>query len=134
MTEWSYGNPGNVTSEVATVRAIYDAFARRDLEAALLLMAEDIELSLQGTGERVGRDRPYRGVAGVREYFADAQTIWDELTLRADDIRAAPGHVIVFGHAEGRVGEERVHRAVMWTWKVRDGLATYVRANDVGPV
>ena len=52
--------------------------------------------------------------------------------LSADDIRAAGGGVVVFGHVEGRVGDAPVRRQVVWTWKVRDGKAWSVRASDVG--
>jgi ketosteroid isomerase-like protein len=129
---WRYGNLGGPSPEVEVVRGIYEAFARRDLEAALRLIAEDAELVVPGTAEQLGRTEPYRGHAGVRQYFADAQRVWRELVLHADDIRAAGGGVVVFGHVEGRVGDAPVRRQVVWTWKVREGKAWSVRASDVG--
>lgn len=129
---WRYGNLGGPSPEVEVVRGIYAAFARRDLEGALALIADDAELVVPGTAAQLGRTEPYRGHAGVREYFADAERVWTELELHADDIRAAGGGVVVFGHVEGRVGDERVRRQVVWTWKVRDGKAWSVRASDVG--
>jgi ketosteroid isomerase-like protein len=127
-----YGNPGRVQREVATVRAIYDAFARRDVEAAIEHIAEDCELHVPGTAERTGRSEPYRGPAGVRQYFADAETVWTELTLYADDIRATSDGVVVFGHVVGHDGHESVRRRVLWVWHLRDGKAVRVRANDLG--
>lgn len=129
-----YGDPGDAAREIATVRAAYDAVARRDVDSVLRHAAEDIELHLRGTGERAGRAGPYRGADGVREWFADVDRIWDELVLHADDVRAAAGAVVVFGEIEGRRGDERVRRAVMWTWTLQDGRVTSVRANDLGPV
>ena len=128
----AYGNPAFVQRDVATVRAIYDAFARRDLEAALEHVAEELEFEPSGTARLTGRTEPYRGPEGLREYFADAARVWDELTLEADDVRAAPGAVVVFGHAVGRVRGERVRRRVVWTWRLRDGKAVWMRAHDVG--
>jgi ketosteroid isomerase-like protein len=128
----SYGTPGEVAREVATVRAIYDAFGRRDVEAALEHIAEDCRVDLPATAGLAGRSDPYRGRDGVRRYFADAERIWSELTLHADDIRATGSGVAVFGRVEGRQGGQAVRRRVLWLWQVEDGKAVSVRANDIG--
>ena len=128
----AYGNPGGRDVEVATVRAIYDAFAHRDVEAALAFIATDIEFLPQGTAALAGRTVAYRGHDGVREYFRDAARVWDDLTLHAHDIRAATGSVVVFGHVDGRVAGEPVERRVIWTWQVRDGCAVSMRVSDLG--
>lgn len=127
-----YGNPGARDGDVAIVRAIYDAFARNDVEGALAHVAEDIEWLPSGTASRVGRSEPYVGHDGVREYFADAARVWDDLTLFADDIRAAATSIVVFGHVEGRSGGEPVRRSVIWTWRLRDGKAVSLRVHDMG--
>jgi ketosteroid isomerase-like protein len=126
-----YGAPGDVGAEIGVVEAIYEAFARRDVEAALDHMAEDVELILPATASRSGRDLPYRGHDGVREYFADLAQVWQELLLRAADIRAISGAVVVFGSVQGRAGSELISRNVVWTWKLRDGQAVSVRANEM---
>ena len=127
-----YGNPAGVTHEVGIVRSIYDAFAARDLESALPLVAPDAELHVEGTAQAVGRSGPYVGHEGMRTYFADVGRVWDELTLHADDFRVVPGFVVVMGHVTGRRGDAQLRRSVVWTWRVRDGLATYVRVADMG--
>jgi ketosteroid isomerase-like protein len=127
-----YGTPGQVEEAVETVRAIYEAFARRDVEAALEYVADECEFDLPGTEKLAGRTEPYRGPDGVRQYFADAARVWSELTLYADDIRASAGGVVVFGHVEGIHEGGSLRRRVLWLWQVRDGLATGVRANDLG--
>jgi ketosteroid isomerase-like protein len=130
-----YGTPGEVDAEVATVRAIYEAFSRRDVEGMLQHVHEDCSIDLPGTAERAGRgDEPYRGPEGVRQYFADAERIWLELTLYAEDIRAASGGVVVFGHIEGVHGGQFVRRRVVWLWQLRDGKAIHVSANDLGEI
>jgi hypothetical protein len=53
---------------------------------------------------------PYTGHDGVRESFADAARVWDNLTLHADDFRVAVGGVVVFGRIEG--GRRPHRRAV----------------------
>ncbi len=127
-----YGNTGAHPEDVAVVRAIYEAFARRDLDAALRYVAEDVVFEPSGTARLTGRTEPYRGHDGMREYFADAARVWDELTLHAEDIRVAAGSVIVFGHATGSVRGEQMRRNVLWVWRVRDGCAVSMRANDLG--
>lgn len=127
-----YGNPAGVTEDVDVVRAIYAAFAARDLEAALAHLAEDCELVLEGTARIAGRTAPYRGRAGMRAYFDDVARVWDELTLHADDFRALPGSVVVMGHVCGRRGDEEIRRNVLWTWRLRDGQAVGVRVSDLG--
>ena len=131
--EGRYGNPGNVATEVEVVQAIYAAFARRDLGAMTALVCEDVVLHLQGTGRLTGRDGPYVGHEGVREYFADVDAVWEHLELHAEDVRAVAGSVVVFGHARGRTGGGEMTRRVVWTWLLRDGRAASVRADDLGP-
>ena len=127
-----YGNPSGRTDDVEVVRDVYAAFARRDIEAALASVADDCELHAEGTARAAGREGPYRGHDGVREYFADVGRVWDELQLHADDFRSVPGSVIVIGHADTRRGEERMRRSIVWTWRVVNGKATYVRVADMG--
>ena len=127
-----YGNPAGRTQDIDVVRAIYDAFNARDIDAALAFIAPDCERDLRGTAARIGRTEPYRGPEGLRQYFADVAGYWEELSIHADDFRTIPGSVIVMGHVEGRQGGEPVRRSAIWTWKVSDGRATHVRVADMG--
>ena len=121
-----YGNPGGLTEEAEVVRAIYDAFARRDLDAVLRHLSPDCELHLIGTGRIAGRTEPYRGHEGMREYFADVERVWEALVLHADDFRIIPGSVIVIGHVTGRRDGLDVRRSAVgvarqrWTRHVRE--------------
>ena len=128
-----YGNPAGVTSDIDVVRAIYAAFAERDLEAAVAFLSEDCELHMRGTLDMIGRAEPYRGHDGMREYYADVERTWEALALFANDFRAIPGAVVVMGHIEGRLDGAPVRRGAVWTWKVRAGKATEVRVADLGP-
>jgi ketosteroid isomerase-like protein len=137
MTEpgtFRYGTATNAEAEVAVVRTHYDAFERRDAEAAVRYLAPDFELFPVGTAELAGRTEPYRGPDGLREYVADVRRLWSSLELRADDIRAVAGSVIVFGAVRGvpAGGTEVIERRLLWTWRLRDGLAVSLRVNDVG--
>ncbi|MBE2316132.1 nuclear transport factor 2 family protein [Solirubrobacter sp. CPCC 204708] len=127
-----YGNPAGLVDEIEVVRALYDAFERRDLDAMLAGFSENAELFLEGTARLAGRTEPYRGHDGLREYLADVDRLWEELVLHVEDYRAVPGSVIVMGHITGRRQGLDVQRAAVWTWKVADGLATSVKAADLG--
>ena len=129
MTE--YGNPAGRRAEIATVRAIYEAFARRDVEGALAHIDEAVEFRPTGTQSRAGREEPYRGHDGVRQYFADAAEIWDDLTLHAEDFRAVAGGVVVFGRVEGTSREGPLRAPAVWIWRVRNGKATSMRVDVV---
>jgi ketosteroid isomerase-like protein len=128
-----YGNPAGVTSDIDVVRAIYAAFAARDLDRAIELLSPDCELHLRGTQDLIGREEPYRGHVGMREYYDDVERTWEELTLFANDFRAIPGAVVVMGHVEGRLDGQPVRRGAVWTWKLHAGKATEVRVADLGP-
>ena len=128
-----YGNPAGLTQDIEVVRAIYAAFNARDVEAALPHLAPDCQLDLRGTAAVIGRVEPYRGHDGMREYFADVERAWEDLTIHAEDYRAIPGSVIVMGHVTARREGEPVRRSAVWTWKVIAGKATHVRVADVGP-
>jgi ketosteroid isomerase-like protein len=129
-----YGNPAGLTDDLEVVRAIYAAFARRDLAGALPFLAPDCELHAAGTAEAAGHASPYRGHDGVRAYFADVAAVWEELVLHAEDFRVVPGSVIVIGHVTARRNGERIRRSIVWTWRLRNGLATSVRVSDMGPL
>jgi ketosteroid isomerase-like protein len=128
-----YGNPAGRTQDIEVVRAIYDAFNARDVEAALRFVSEDCELDLKGTAAVIGRPDPNRGHDGLREYFADVAGAWEELTIHAEDFRAIPGSVIVMGRVEARREGEPAARRAVWTWRVSAGRATHVRVADIGP-
>jgi ketosteroid isomerase-like protein len=129
-----YGNPAGLTDDLEVVRAVYDAFARRDIAGALPYIAPECELHASGTATAAGRTSPYRGHDGVRDYFADVAAVWEELVLHADDIRVVPGSVIVIGHVTASRDGKRIHRSVVWTWKLRQGRAVSVRVSDLGPL
>jgi ketosteroid isomerase-like protein len=127
-----YGAPAAFAEQVAVVRAIYDGFVRRDLDAILPLIADGCEFLPIGTAQALGRTEPYVGHAGVREYFADAARVWEEFSLHAHDIRAAGSGVVVFGHVRGRTGGQSVRRRVVWVWQVAGGKAVSMRVSDIG--
>jgi ketosteroid isomerase-like protein len=129
-----YGNPAGLTQDIDIVRAIYAAFAVRDLEGALDFVSPDCEIHVEGTARATGRKAPYRGHEGLREYFADVEAIWHELEIHAEDYRVVPGSVIVMGHVDGRGDAGPFRRACVWTWRIAQGRAVQVRVADMGEI
>lgn len=108
----------------AVARALYAAFARRDLAGALELLDPAVELRPARTSDMAGHGEPYRGHEGIRAYFAEVERVWAELDLSAEDFRTAGDSVIVFGHARGRAHDGATfEEPVTWLWKIRDGRA-----------
>jgi ketosteroid isomerase-like protein len=107
---------------VTTVKAVYAAFERGDVEAALAFVAPDVEMRPEGTSAATGRS-VYRGHDGIREYFADVARVWaGGLRLEPLDYRAVAGSVVVFGRVRGSGELGDIDREVVWVWKLRDGL------------
>ena len=59
-----YGNPAGLTQDIDVVRAIYAAFAVRDLEGALDFVDPECEIHVEGTARAAGRQGPYVGHDG----------------------------------------------------------------------
>lgn len=129
-----YGNPAGLTQDIDVVRAIYGAFAVRDLEGALDFIDPECEIHVDGTARAAGRQGPYVGHDGLRRYFADVEAVWQKLEIRADDFRVIPGSVVVMGHVEGLGYEGPFRRAAMWTWRLENGRARFLRVTDLGAV
>jgi ketosteroid isomerase-like protein len=100
---------------------MYDAFARRDVDAAIELAHPELEFWPHGTAERAERREPYHGHEGLRAYFADVARVWDELRVEPDELRVAGDGVVAFGTAVGRTRGQVVRVQVIWVWKLRDG-------------
>lgn len=113
--------------DLAIIRKVFAAFALRDLETVRELLDPDVEF-MAPTAEMAHGGEPYRGVAGMEEYFADVDRVWDELRLRPDDYEQVGDTVLVTGRVWGRGGGQIVDSSAGWHWRVRDGSVVYIRA------
>ncbi len=118
----------------AVVRALFAAFARRDVAAALALVdPAAFELRVPTAG--LARDgEPYRGVEGLRRYLADVGRVWDRLDVELDELhrRGPPGpdgeRVLGLGRVRA-IGAGRVLDAPTgWVCRVRAGRVVAVEA------
>jgi ketosteroid isomerase-like protein len=115
------------SKDVMVVRAVFAAFAERDVERVLELIDPEVEFRAM-TGDYAGRTGPYRGHEGIREYFRDVSFVWDELRLTPREYRAVGSSVLVVGRVSARSHARIVEGSTGWVWRVRGGRVVYGRA------
>jgi ketosteroid isomerase-like protein len=109
-------------SHEALIGRLFNAFNRRDADSIVALCAEEMEF-VAVTGEEVGRERPYRGRAGLREYLADVERIWEELLITPSTVESRGERLLVCGRVYVRSRELGIRdMPAAWIWHVRDGL------------
>jgi ketosteroid isomerase-like protein len=113
-------------SDMEVVRAVYEAFTERDVERVVAHAHPDVVLSAV-TGGHAGRTEPYRGHAGLREYFRDVAAVWDELRIVPDEYRTDGDTILVTGRVSARSPARLVAGSTGWIWRLAGGLVTYVR-------
>jgi ketosteroid isomerase-like protein len=113
-------------TDVMVVKAVFAAFAERDVEHVLDLMDPEIEFTAM-TSDLAGRTEPYRGHEGIREYFRDVAVVWDELRLTPREYREVGGDILVTGRVNARSSARIVDGSTGWIWRVRDGRVVYGR-------
>jgi ketosteroid isomerase-like protein len=114
-------------TDVSVVKAVFAAFAERDVERVLELIDPEVELSVM-TGDYAGRTGPYRGPDGIREYFRDVGRVWDDLRLTPREYRQVGGRVLVVGRVSARSHARVVEGSTGWVWRVRGGRVVSGRA------
>jgi ketosteroid isomerase-like protein len=115
-----------IATDIEVVKAAFAAFAARDVEGVLALADPEIELAAV-TGEHAGRTDPYRRHDGVRQYFRDVASLWEELHLTPREFREEGDLILVTGKVSARSRSRTVTGSTGWVWRVRDGKVTYVR-------
>jgi ketosteroid isomerase-like protein len=112
--------------DVMVVKAVFAAFAERDVDRVLELIDPECEFTAM-TNDFAGRTEPYRGLDGIREYFRDVALVWDELRLTPREYREVGDSVVVTGRVNARSPSRIVDGSTGWVWRVRDGRVVYGR-------
>ena len=112
--------------DVAVVKAVFAAFAERDLERVLELIDPEFEFTTV-TSDYAGRTEPYRGREGMREYFRDVALVWDDLRLNPREFREVGESILVTGRVTARSPSRIVEGSTGWVFRVRDGRVVYGR-------
>ncbi len=127
MTTWRCSRlPAKATPvaepQLALVKRLYDCFNSRDAGCIVELCDERMEFFPAVTAEAVGRDTPYSGAAGLRDYLADIAAVWEELRISPAEVEERGGALLVRGRVYARSRELGIRDLpVAWIWEVRDG-------------
>jgi ketosteroid isomerase-like protein len=115
-----------IATDIEVVKAMFAAFAARDVEAVLALAHPDITFTAV-TGELAGRTEPYRGLDGMRQYFRDVSAVWEEVRLTPREFREVDDLVLVTGKVSARSRSRTVTGSTGWIWRVEDGKVIFGR-------
>jgi ketosteroid isomerase-like protein len=108
---------------LAVVRQVYEAAARRDTAAILTLYDAEVELDASALGLE-GRDGDvFRGHEGLRSLFGDWHESWGEIEYGYEELIDAGDQVIsvVTRHARGRASGVEVEQPFALVWTIREG-------------
>lgn len=109
-------------SPEALVGRLFHAFNRRDTETIVALCSEEMEF-FAVTGEEIGREAPYRGREGLREYLADVERAWEELLINPTRVEGRDDRLLVVGRVYVRSRDLGIRdMPVGWIWQLRDDL------------
>jgi len=117
---------------LATVRALYDAYGRADLDAALNLVTDDVDWAAEAAGDGAPWNGLRRGKDGVASFFDDIAANADVTEFTTLSFAAAGDAVHTFLHwtftvrATGRTASMHMHHF----WRVRDGKIAYFRGSE----
>jgi serine phosphatase RsbU (regulator of sigma subunit)/ketosteroid isomerase-like protein len=111
--------------EQEMVERLYAAFNRREADEITELCDERLEFFPIGTAAEIGRDAPYTGPDGLREYLGDVERAWDELLIRPKVVERHGRSLLVRGRAYARGRALGIRdMPVAWIWDLSDGKFT----------
>src|SRR5438874_13822630 len=104
-------------ANVEAVRRAWEAFARHDNEAIFSLYDPEVEIHDEFL------NRVYRGSDGVREFFHEWLTAWDEHRWEVEEWIDAGDDVVavVVSSARGKQSGARVEQRRWHVWTMRHG-------------
>ena len=107
-------------SRLALVERLYDCFNRREAACIVELCDEEMEFFPVVTAEVIGRDAPYSGSEGLRDYLADVAQVWEELRIAPSEIEQCGECLLVRGRVYARSRELGIRDVpVAWIWEIR---------------
>ena len=113
--------------DIDTIRGGLEALNRRDVEAMLAALHDDVELV---PVRAVLDGSVYRGHEGLRQWLADMGEDWDEFRIDSDEVRAlGDGRILVLGrfHARGRTSGVVLDQPAAWVCEMAAGKVARMR-------
>jgi ketosteroid isomerase-like protein len=105
---------------VEVVRRVFDAYNKRDLDAALRDTDPDVEMDFsRSRGPDAGI---YRGYEGIRRFLRMFDDVFDNVIVTPEDFIERGNHIIIpnIGRGRGRAGIPVEARSV-WAVTLRNG-------------
>jgi ketosteroid isomerase-like protein len=106
---------------VDAVKALFAAFANRDLDAAASVLDHEVEIRPGLVGGLEGT--VYRGLSGNEQFWTDIDATWVKFRIEPHEFRDLGGRVLVLGQAfaRGRESGISLDQPSAWVAEVRDG-------------
>ena len=109
------------------MRAVFDAFNRRDVEAGLAVVDEQLEF-FAPTAEIANEGNPYVGHEGMRKYYDDVARVWKELEVTPTEIREVGDAVLALGRVYGRAEGGYIQDSpAQWVMRFHAGRVRWIR-------
>jgi ketosteroid isomerase-like protein len=106
---------------------VFDAFNRRDIDAAIAMVDEDVEF-FAPTAEMANEGKPYVGHAGMRKYYEDVAAVWQELEVTPSEIREVDDAVLALGRVYGRADGGYIQDSpAQWVMRFRGDRISWIR-------
>ena len=99
------------------VDQLFRAFAARDADKLVALLAEDVVFEPAST--EVAIRAPFRGHAGMREYLAEVERDWEQFDVAIHETREAPPYVVALGRVYARSGGFVADNPLAFVWELR---------------
>lgn len=117
----------HVLAKEQVVATLFQAFSNRRSPEALSLLTDDV-VFVPMTAQVTQGGEPYHGHDGMRRYFADVETQWEQLTLRPTQIKAAGNAVVALGLVSGRgVAGAFENAPTTWMFKFRGERVAHIQ-------
>jgi ketosteroid isomerase-like protein len=107
--------------DVNVVKALFAAFADRDLVAASTVLDHEVEIRPGLVGGLEGT--VYRGLSGNEQFWTDIDATWVEFRIEPHEFRDLGGRVLILGRAfaRGRESGVALDQPAAWIAEVHDG-------------
>jgi ketosteroid isomerase-like protein/anti-sigma regulatory factor (Ser/Thr protein kinase) len=117
--------PATAEENLRVVRALFDAFAARDVSRTTQLV--DRGVMLEPLSTPVERRTPYLGVDGLRRYLKDLDETWDTFDVTIANLRADGEHVVAIGRIRARQHDVAVDDPAGFAFRLRDGKVVWAK-------
>jgi ketosteroid isomerase-like protein len=106
--------------DIELIRAVYQAWNRRDFDAINEFLAPEVELDASA---RVFNPDRYRGHEGFRRLADEVLDVWEEWGLEPKEFIQEGNHVLVAvrAHARGKGSGVELDELAYNIWTIRDG-------------